>query len=71
MDWIMSDLNSVSEKYQISSPNLQTACRIHTDSYSVGTGGAAVQHETRKLPNGLHVQLAPCFRRKTATLCYM
>jgi len=40
--------------YQISFPNLQTACRIHTAFYSVGTGGSAVQHETRKI----------------ATLCY-
>jgi len=48
MSWIISDLNSVSEKYKISSQNLQTACRIHTAPYSVGTGVSVVQHETRK-----------------------
>jgi hypothetical protein len=58
MWWIFSDLNSVSEKYEISSSNLQTVCTIHTASYSVGTGGSAVQHETRKNCNTvLYVKL--------------
>jgi len=30
MGWIISDIFSVREKYQTSSSNLQTACRIHT-----------------------------------------
>ena len=48
MGCIISDLNSVIEKSQISSPNLQTACRIHTASYSVGTGRSAFEHEIIK-----------------------
>jgi len=40
-------LNPVSEKSQISSPNLQTAYRIHTAPYSVGTDGSAFEQEIR------------------------
>jgi hypothetical protein len=46
MWWIVSDLNLVSKKSKIPSPTLQTAFLIATASYSVGTGGSAVQHET-------------------------
>ena len=44
----ISHLTPLSEKSQIPSPNLQTACLNHTASYSVGTGGSAVEHEIRK-----------------------
>ena len=42
-------------------PNGGLFC-LCTSSYSVGTGGSAFRHETRKLPL--------CFTRKTAIMCY-
>jgi hypothetical protein len=48
MCWNISHLNPVSEKSQISSPNLQTACRNHTAFCSVGTGGSAFEQEIRR-----------------------
>jgi len=67
---IVNHLNPVNGKYQIASPNLQTACRIHTGSYSVRTGGSAVEQGMQNYHRVLYEKLPTWVTRKTATLYY-
>ena len=41
-----------------------------TASYTVGTGGSAVRHQTNKTVPVLHIKLHPCVTRETET-CFI